>query len=66
MPRELRTKLRRNSVVRKLGNTHREALANRRKIEAEIQRSFGAELNTLSLIEKVQAAYDSVPELKGL
>ena len=66
VPRELRTKLSCNSVVRKLGNTHREALANRRKVEAEIERSFGAELNTLSLVEKVQEAYGTLPEMKGL
>ena len=66
VPRELRAKLSCNSVVRKLGNTHREALANRRKVEAEIERSFGAELNTLSLVEKVQEAYGTLPEMKGL
>ena len=66
VPYELRKKLNNNSVVKKLGKTHREAIANRSKIEAEIQRSFGAQLNTLSLVEQVQAAYENVPEFKGL
>ena len=65
VPKSLRSKLG-NSIKRKAGNTHREALANRSKVEAAIQRKFGVEMNTLSLIEKVEASYDSIPDLKGV
>ena len=65
VPKSLRSKLG-NSIKRKAGNTHREALANRSKVEATIQRKFGVEMNTLSLIEKVEASYDSIPDLKGV
>jgi len=66
VPYELRSKFSTNSIQRKLGRTHKEALAKRLKVEAEIQRMFGAALNTASLVEKVQAAYELVPELKGV
>ena len=66
VPRELRNKLRKSEVIRKLGNTYKEANINKAKVEAEVQRSFGAELNHLSLVEKVTAIYENDPNFKGL
>ena len=66
VPRELRNKLRKSEVIRKLGNTYKEANINKAKVEAEVQRSFGAELNHLSLVEKVTAMYENDPNFKGL
>ena len=56
-PRELRRKLRKSEVIRKLGNTYKEANLSKAKVEAKVQRSFGAELNHLSLVEEVTAIY---------
>ena len=47
-PNSIRKKLGRNEVHKKVGNTHKGALINKSRVEAEIQRSFGAELNKLS------------------
>jgi hypothetical protein len=52
-PKSLRAKLG-NSIRKKVGNTHKEALLNKSKVKAEIQRQIGKELNQLSLLEKVQ------------
>ena len=43
--------------MKKVGNTHKEALANLPKVEVEIQRQIGKELNQLSIIEEVQENY---------
>ena len=56
-PRELRRKLRKSEVIRKLGNTYKEANLSKAKVEAQVQRSFGAELNHLSLVKEVTAIY---------
>ena len=66
MPKSIRKKLGKNEVHKKLGNTHREALINKSRVEAEIQRSFGVELNQLSLVEEVTAMYESHPDFKGI
>ena len=55
-PKSLRNKLG-NSIRIKVDNNHREALANRSKVETEIQRKIGKELNQLSLFEEVQEIY---------
>ena len=57
VPRSLRSKYSKSEVVRKLGNTHKAAISIRSKIEAEIQREFGAALNTLNLVEKIETSY---------
>ena len=57
VPRSLRSKYSKSEVVRKLGNTHKEAISIRSKVEAEIQRDFGAALNTLTLVEKIESSY---------
>ena len=66
LPRELRKKLKKSEVIRKLGNTYKEANLNKAKVEAQVQRSFGAELNHLSLVEEVTAIYENDPNFKGL
>ena len=66
VPKSIRKKLGKNEVHKKLGNTHREALINKSRVEAEIQRSFGVELNQLSLVEEVTAMYESHPDFKGI
>ncbi len=66
VPRELRKKLRKSEVIRKLGNTYKEANINKAKVEAQIQRSFGAELKSLSLVEEVRAIYENDPEFKDI
>ena len=43
--KSIRKKLGRNEVHKKVGNKHKEALINKSRVKAEIQRSFGAELN---------------------
>ena len=55
-PKSLRNKLG-NSIRRKVGYTHKEAIANKSKVEVEIQRPIGKELNQLSLVEEVQEIY---------
>ena len=42
---------------KKVGNIHKEALAIRSEVEAEIQRQIGKELNQLSLVEEVHESY---------
>ena len=66
VPKSIRKKLGKNEVHRKVGNTHKEALINKSRIEAEIQRSFGVELNDSSLVDKVTAIYESNPNYKGI
>ena len=41
VPKSIRKKLGRNEVHKKVGNTHKEALINKSRVEAEIQRYFG-------------------------
>tara|TARA_B100001093_G_scaffold144149_1_gene136772 strand:- start:341 stop:634 length:294 start_codon:yes stop_codon:yes gene_type:complete len=55
-PKSLRNKLG-NSIRRKVWNTHEEAIANRSKVEVEVQRQIGKELNQLSIVEEVQEIY---------
>ena len=57
VPNELRKKLKKSEVVRKLGNTYK---------EAKVQREFGAELNKLNLFEEVTTMYESDPNFKGI
>ena len=57
VPNELRKKLKKSKVVRKLGNTYK---------EAKVQREFGAELNKLNLFEEVTTMYESDPNFKGI
>ena len=66
VPKSIRKKLGRNEVHKKVGNTHKEALINKSRVEAEIQRSFGVELNQLSLVDEVTAMYESNPNKKGI
>ncbi len=66
VPKSIRKKLGRNEVHKKVGNTHKEALINKSKVEAEIQRYFGVELNQLSLVDEVAAMYESDPNYKGI
>ena len=66
VPKSIRKKLGRNEVHKKVGNTHKEALINKSRVEAEIQRSFGVELNQLSLVDEVAAMYESNPNNKGI
>ena len=66
VPKSIRKKLRKNEVHKKIGNTHKEALLNKSRVEAQIQRSFGVELNELSLVEEVTAMYESNPNFKGI
>ena len=65
VPRSLRSEYSKSEVVRKLGNTHKAAIAIRSKVESEIQREFGAALNTLSLVEKIETTYNQ-ESLKSL
>ena len=66
VPKSIRKKLGKNEVHRKVGNTHKEALINKSRVEAEIQRYFGVELNQLSLVDEVTAMYESNPKYKGI
>jgi integrase len=66
VPKSIRKKLGRNEVHKKVGNTHKEALINKSRVEAEIQRYFGVELNQLSLVDEVTAMYESNPNYKGI
>ena len=65
IPRSLRPTYRRSELVKKLGNTRREADAKKRSIEAQINREFGAKLSTLSLVEKIEESYKST-HISGL
>ena len=58
VPRELRKKLRKSEIIKKLGNTYKEANINKAKVEAQVQRSFGVELNELSKVEEVTMMYN--------
>ena len=62
----LEKKLGKNEVHKKVGNTHKEALLNKSRVEAEIQRLFEVELNHLSLVDEVTAMYESNPNYKGI
>ena len=62
----LEKKLGKNEVHKKVGNTHKEALLNKSRVEAEIQRSFEVELNHLSLVDEVTAMYESNPNYKDI
>ena len=62
--KSIRKKLGKNEVHKKVGNTHREALINKSKVKAEIQRSIRVELNQLSLVDEVTAMYESNPNYK--
>ena len=64
--RELRKKLRKSEIIRKLGNTYKEANINKAKVEAQVQRSFGVELNELSKVEEVTAMHESDPNFKNI
>ena len=66
VPKSIRKKLGRNEVHKKVGNTHKEALINKSRVETEIQRYFGVELNQLSLVDEVTAMYESDPNYKGI
>ena len=66
VPKSIRKKLGRNEVHKKVGNTHKEALINKSRVETEIQRYFGVELNQLSLVDEVTAMYESNPNNKGI
>ena len=66
VPYELRKKLKKSEVVRKLGNTYKEANIKRHQVEAKVQREFGAELNKLSLVEEVTTMYESDKNFKGI
>ena len=66
VPKSIRKKLGRNEVHKKVGNTHKEALINKSRVEAEIQRYFGVELNQLSLVDEVTAMYESDRNYKGI
>ena len=66
VPKSIRKKLGRNEVHKKVGNTHKEALINKSRVEAAIQRSFGVELNQLSLVDEVTAMYESNTNNKGI
>ena len=65
VPYELRKKLKKSEVVRKLGNTYKEANIKRHQVEAKVQREFGAELNKLSLVEEVTTMYESDKNFKA-
>ena len=66
VPYELRKKIKKSEVVRKLGNTYKEANIKRHQVEAKVQREFGAELNKLSLVEEVSTMYESDKNFKGM
>ena len=66
VPNELRKKLKKSELVRKLGNTYKEANIKRHQVEAKVQREFGAELNKLSLVEEVTTMYESDKNFKGM
>ena len=62
----IKKKLRKSEIIRKLGNTYKEANINKAKVEAQVQRSFGVELNELSKVEEVTAMYESDPNFKNI
>ena len=66
VPKSIRKKLAKNEVHKNADNTHKEALINKSRVEAEIQRSFGVELNQLSSIDEVKAMYESNTNKKGI
>ena len=57
VPGKLRSIYKKNEVSRKLGNTRREADANKHRVESLIQREFGGK--EVSLVEKLEADYNS-------
>ena len=46
------------SVLRKAGNTYKEALANRSKVEAQVLKELGSELKKNSLVERIEVSYN--------
>ena len=66
VPKSIRKKLGRNEVHKKVGNTHKEALINKSRVEAEIQRSFGVELNQLSWLMKLQKFMNQIQTIEIL
>ena len=66
VPKSIRKKLDQNEVHKKVSNTHKEALRNKSRVKAEIQRSFGVALNQLSLVDEVTAIYESNKTMKAL
>ena len=54
VPYELRNKLKKSEVVRKLGNTYKEANIKRHQVEAKVQGELGVEMNKLSLKSEPQ------------
>ena len=55
--RKLRSQYNKCEVIRKLGNTRREADANKHRVETLIQREFGGK--EVSLVEKLEADFNS-------
>ena len=53
-------------MVRKLGNTYKEANTKSHQVEAKVQIEFGAERNKLSLVEEVTTIYKSDSNFKGI
>ena len=66
VPKSIGKKLSKNEVHKKVGNTHKEALMNKSRVEEEIQRLFRVEINQLSLVDEVTAMYGSNPAIKEL
>ena len=64
--RELRKKLRKSEIIRKLANTYKEANINKAKVEAQVQRSFDVELNELTKAEEVTAMYENDLNFKDI
>ena len=64
--RELRKKLRKSEIIRKLGNTYKEANINKAKVESQVHRSFDVELNGWSKVEEVKAMYENDPNFKNI
>ena len=66
VPYELRIKLKKSEVVRKLGKTYKEANVKLHQEEAKVLSEFGAEMNKLSLAEEVTTMYESNKNFKGM
>ena len=60
VPKSIRKKLGRNEVHKKVGNTHKEALINKSRVEAEIQRSFGVEAHDLRVFAITKLTLEGV------
>ena len=57
-PQGIKKKTQKSEIIKKLGNTYKEANINKAKVEAQVQRSFGVELNELSKVEEVTMMYN--------